>query len=61
MAKSIEQVKTEFRKKGISFSDWAKENNFPPELVYRVLKMNRPPIRGESHKIAVKLGIKDDY
>ncbi|WP_122901969.1 DNA-binding protein [Acinetobacter sp. B51(2017)] len=60
MAKSIEQVKTEFQKKGISFADWAKENNFSTELVYRVLKMNRLPIRGESHKIAVKLGIKDD-
>ena len=60
MAKSIEQVKTEFQKKGISFSDWAKENNFSTELVYRVLNMNRLPIRGESHKIAVKLRIKDD-
>ena len=60
MAKSIEQVRIEFQKKGISFSDWAKENNFSPELVYRVLKMNRLPIRGKSHKIAIKLGIKDD-
>ena len=48
-------IKNEFHSKGITFSDWAKENNFSPELVYRVLKMNRVPVRGESHKIAIKL------
>ncbi|OTG96013.1 hypothetical protein B9T24_09695 [Acinetobacter sp. ANC 4654] len=59
MVKSIQQIKNEFHSKGITFSDWAKENNFSPELVYRVLKMNRVPVRGESHKIAIKLGIKE--
>jgi len=60
MAKTAEQIKLEFQRKGLTFSDWAKENNFSTELVYRVLKMNKLPIRGESHKIAVKLGIKDE-
>ncbi|MFK4049001.1 DNA-binding protein [Acinetobacter venetianus] len=60
MVKSIQQIKDEFHSKGITFSDWAKENNFSPELVYRVLKMNRLPLRGESHKIAVRLGIKEE-
>lgn len=60
MVKSIQQIKNEFHSKGITFSDWAKENNFSPELVYRVLKMNRVPVRGESHKIAIKLGIKEE-
>lgn len=59
MPKTINQVKSEFRAKGVSFSDWARKNNFSVELVYRVLKMNRIPLRGESHKIAVKLGIKE--
>lgn len=60
MLKSTNQIKTEFRNKGITISDWARKNNFSVELVYRVLKMNRIPIRGESHKIAVKLGIKNE-
>lgn len=60
MAKSIEQVRYEFGKQGLSFSDWSKENNFSKDLVYRVLNAHRLPIRGESHKIAVKLGLKDD-
>ena len=60
MVKSIQQIKNEFHSKGITFSDWAKENNFSPELVYRVLKMNRLPLRGESHKIAVRLGLKEE-
>lgn len=60
MVKSVQQIKDEFHSKGITFSDWAKENNFSPELVYRVLKMNRVPLRGESHKIAVRLGIKEE-
>lgn len=59
MSKTKNQVKSEFRAKGITFSDWARQNNFSVELVYRVLKMNRVPVRGESHKIAVKLGIKE--
>ena len=59
MPKTTNQVKSEFRAKGISFSDWARTNNFSVELVYRVLKMNRVPVRGESHKIAIKLGIKE--
>lgn len=60
MVKSAEEIKLEFQRKGRTLSSWAKENNFSTELVYRVLKMNKLPIRGESHKIAVKLGLKDE-
>ncbi len=57
--KSIEQVKKEFSEIGKSYAEWARENNFSPDLVYRILKNNRIPKRGESHHIAVKLGIKE--
>lgn len=57
--KSIEQVKNEFTLMGKSYAEWARENNFSPDLVYRILKNNKIPLRGESHKIAVKLGIKE--
>lgn len=58
MSKSIEQVRAEFNRTGTSISHWARENNFPPTLVYQILSNTRIPVRGKSHLIAVKLGIK---
>ncbi|MBV6616489.1 DNA-binding protein [Acinetobacter baumannii] len=43
----------------MSIAEWARINNFSPDLVYRILKNNKVPLRGESHRIAVKLGIKE--
>lgn len=59
MIKSIRQVREEFSASGISIAEWCRNNNVSPDLVYRILKNNRIPIRGESHKIAIKLGIKE--
>lgn len=59
MIKSIKQVRDDFIKSGISIAEWVRDNNFSPDLVYRILKNNKVPRRGESHKIAVKLGIKE--
>ncbi len=53
-----EQVKAEFERQGVSIADWARDNGFPPPLVYRVLN-GASPKRGTSHKIAVELGIKE--
>lgn len=58
MLKSIKQVKDDFLTSGKSIAEWSRENNFSPDLVYRILKNNRIPQRGESHKIAIQLGIK---
>ena len=59
MIKSIKQVRDDFSNSGISIAEWARDNNFSPDLVYRILKNNKTPQRGESHKIAVKLGLKE--
>lgn len=59
MAKSIQQVREEFSRTGISIADWSRENNFSPKLVYQILNNTRIPQRGKSHFIAVKLGIKE--
>lgn len=59
MIKSIKQVRDDFSQSGTSIAEWARANNFSPDLVYRILKNNKVPLRGESHKIAVKLGIKE--
>lgn len=57
--RTAEEVKLEFKLKGQAISDWAKEHGFSRFLVYRVLKGESTPFRGDSHKIAVKLGLKE--
>lgn len=57
--KSPETVKEEFRLRGLSISGWAKRNGFSQALVYQVLAGRRVPVRGESHRIAVQLGLVD--
>ena len=59
MIKTIRQVRQEFSASGISIISWARDNQFSPDLVYRILNNNKIPQRGESHKIAIKLGIKE--
>lgn len=58
--KTIEQVKADFLRKGISVRAWAISNGFNPALVYEILAegSKRPCVRGQSHKIAVRLGLK---
>ncbi|MFV5215222.1 DNA-binding protein [Azonexus caeni] len=43
---------------GISIAEWARENRFSCGLVYQVLEGKRRCLRGQSHKIAVALGLK---
>jgi gp16 family phage-associated protein len=59
VTRTVEEVKEEFRLKGISIADWARANNVNVALVYEVLKGKQIPVRGESHKIAVLLGLKN--
>lgn len=47
-----------FRASGKSVSDWAREHGFSISLVQSVLTGTRPCHRGESHAIAVALGMK---
>lgn len=53
-----EQVQDRFRKGGVCIADWATQNGFSSALVYAVMKGQRKCLRGESHKIAVALGMK---
>ncbi|NDV20943.1 DNA-binding protein [Pseudodesulfovibrio sp. JC047] len=57
--RTSEEVRAEFKRKGISISQWAIANAFPPNLVYDVLAERRNPTRGQTHRIAVTLGLKD--
>ncbi len=56
--KTAQQKLAEFKARGLSVRRWAMENGFSPALTYRVLSGGNPQ-RGESHNIAVALGIKE--
>ncbi|MEJ8837744.1 DNA-binding protein [Ramlibacter sp. AN1133] len=58
---TAEEAFTNFRANGITISEWARDNAFNPRLVYQVLKGGRKCLRGESHRIAVALGMKRDF
>jgi gp16 family phage-associated protein len=57
--RSREQVREEFLKTGVSIADWAREHELKYSQVIDVLRADRQCRRGNSHKIAVLLGIKD--
>lgn len=50
-----------FRDNGVSVAAWAVRNGFNPAIVYAVLRGGRKCVRGQSHAIAVSLGIKPGY
>lgn len=43
---------------GISVAEWARSRGFAPALVYRVLHGETKARRGQTHEIAVALGLK---
>ncbi|AMA05980.1 TPA: DNA-binding protein [Citrobacter freundii] len=52
------QVKTRFQQHGITVTQWAEENGYSREAVYRVLNGITKAKYGQAHEIAVKLGLK---
>ena len=57
--KSLKEARAEFHRTGKTVMSFAKEHGFCPTLVYQLLAGKRPGLRGQSHRIAVLLGIKD--
>ena len=57
--RSLKEARDEFHRSGKSVKTWAMENGVSIALTYKVLAGERRCLRGQSHKIAVKLGIKD--
>ena len=55
---SVKSVRTIFEDSGISVAEWARAKGFSTSLVYQVLEGRRKCLRGQSHQIAVALGIK---
>lgn len=57
--RSLKEAREAFHRAGKSVKTWAQENGVSVALTYEVLAGKRKCLRGQSHKIAVKLGIKD--
>jgi gp16 family phage-associated protein len=53
------EVRDEFDKKGLSIARWSLLNGFNPNTVSDLLNGRKKGVRGEAHKIAVTLGLKD--
>lgn len=58
--KTRAQVRAEFDRKGISITAWAQEHGVGRSLVYEILTgtRHRTCSRGQSHRVAVLLGLK---
>lgn len=54
----LDAVKRQFYEEGVSVVDWARQRGFDVHLVYSVLSGRSRASRGESHRIAVALGLK---
>lgn len=47
-----------FKESGVAVAEWARSRGYNPSLVYRILAGQQKCMRGQSHQIAVELGIK---
>lgn len=54
-----QQVKDEFRRRGMSINEWARNHQVSAALVHQVLSGKKRCVRGQSHDIAVMLGLKE--
>lgn len=52
------QIRSEFARRGLSISGWARLHGYSAQLVYGVLTGRNRGLRGQSHEIAVRLGLK---
>ncbi|HML92218.1 MAG TPA: DNA-binding protein [Methyloceanibacter sp.] len=53
------KVRAQFDAEGVTISEWARAHGFNCLTVYRVLAGSVKGKRGESHRIAVALGLKN--
>lgn len=56
---SAKRVREAFEESGIPVAEWARDRGFSASLVYQVLEGKRKCLRGQSHRIAVALGLKN--
>lgn len=55
---TVEDVRAEFARRGLSISEWARRNGVSAQLTYQILAGRKLGLRGQSHTICVLLGLK---
>lgn len=58
MLKKPEEIRAELARNGLSLASWARSHGFSEALTYRVMR-GHPAKLGQSHRIAVALGLKE--
>ena len=59
MSKTTDQVREEFRARGVAITEWSRAHGFPVRSVRAVIYGYNKGYRGQSHKSAVALGMKE--
>ena len=62
--KTRQQIRDEFAANGVSYSAWARQRGYSPNMVIAILADNEAHLRlkclrGDAHNIAVQLGLKE--
>ena len=57
--KTVEEVRTELSRRGITVAEWEKTHHVNPETVRGILLGRIRGRNGEAHKVAVLLGLKN--
>jgi len=56
--RGVDEVRHEFEVRGLSIAAWARTHGYSSQLVYQILSGRTRCLRGQSHQIAVHLGLK---
>ena len=56
--KTAAEARAWFNEQGLSVSEWCREHGFGVSLVREILTGHKPCTRGQSHQVAVLLGMK---
>ena len=57
--KTIDEVRAELDRRGLTVRDWARDHGVSERVVYELLRGRFKGRRGQAHKAAVLLGLKD--
>lgn len=55
---SVDTIKQRLYQQGLTVKQWAEDNDYKPNQVYRVLSGESKALYGIGHEIAIKLGLK---
>lgn len=56
--RTVDEVRAEFDRRGVTFKHWALAHGFEPSEVYSMLNGRMRGRRGRAHQLAVALGLK---